>query len=154
MLRLDGDNPRNVKFDICHLSTMACDGNDWTAPVPATQVMTAPAPATHEMKHTSHRIRSQRVWTRSRCWYVALSVALVVASSACAFVGADEIVVGEHTYRTPFTQYPPLVAETPLSRPADHSSEEGPDGIFYKPTGFCSLAWRIAELWKNNGSWE
>jgi tetratricopeptide (TPR) repeat protein len=122
---------RNVTVTVTltvSLSTMVCDGNDWTAPVPATQVM----------KGTSHLIRSRRVWTRSRCWLVALSVAFVVASSACAFVGAvndnvaDEIVVGEHTYRTPFSQYPPLVAKTLLSRPVDNSSEEGPDDMFFQ----------------------
>jgi tetratricopeptide (TPR) repeat protein len=97
-------------------------GDDWTAPGTATQVI----------KGASRLIRSRRVLTRTRSWYVALSVVLIVAFSACAsFVGADEsIVVGKETYRTPFTQYPPLVAETLMIRPVDSSTEQGPDDMF------------------------
>jgi tetratricopeptide (TPR) repeat protein len=107
---------------------VACD-DPCTAPV---------GPATPVMKGTSHLVRSRRVWTRSRCWLVALSIVLIAASSACVFAGAvndvdvgtadGSIVVGKETYRTPFTQYPPLVADTLQSRPVYYSSKSGDEG--------------------------
>jgi tetratricopeptide (TPR) repeat protein len=108
---------------------------------------TAPVPATPVRKATTHLIRSRQVWTRSRCWVVALSIVLVAASSAFAFVGATvavhdvdvaadgSIEVGKEKYRTPFTQYPPLVADTLQSRPGYYSSKsngnqgQDPDGM-------------------------
>ena len=100
----------------------------------------APVPATPVRKGTSHLTRSRRVWTRSRCWLVAISIVLAAASSACVFAGAsavqdvdgsDDIVVGKETYRTPFTQYPPLVADSLQSRPVYYSSDgnQDPDGM-------------------------
>jgi tetratricopeptide (TPR) repeat protein len=62
---------------------------------------------------------------------LASSLNLVAASES----GTDpsEIVVGEETYRKPFTQYPPLVAEALKNRPVEDShSSQGPDYMFFE----------------------